>query len=160
MEGPLADRTGPCGLPGRGAHDPPDPPSLGLALETAQVRAGAARSGLREKRAVMERAGVVLAAGGEVWVGDETTLREFPPLRAAWSRRGQQAEVVISGRNARRMSRSWVLLRPPILRQRCRGEGAPCIATGERPALTAPPPPQTGTWRITGYRRSSTTTIG
>ena len=45
-----------------------------------------------------------MAAGGEVWVGDETTLREFPPLRAAWSRRGQQAKVVLSGRNARRVS--------------------------------------------------------
>jgi transposase len=41
-------------------------------------------------------------AGGEVWVGDETALREFPPLRAGWARRGQQAVVVISGRNARR----------------------------------------------------------
>jgi transposase len=44
----------------------------------------------------------MLAAGGEIWVGDETALREFPPLRAAWSQRGQQAVVVISGRNARR----------------------------------------------------------
>ena len=43
------------------------------------------------------------AAGGEVWVGDETAVREFPPLRAAWARRGQQAEVVITGRNARRV---------------------------------------------------------
>ena len=45
----------------------------------------------------------VLAAGGEVWFADETTLREFPPLRAGWARRGQQATVVISGRNARRV---------------------------------------------------------
>lgn len=45
----------------------------------------------------------MLAAGGEVWVGDETTLREFPPLRAAWARRGEQAVVAISGRNARRV---------------------------------------------------------
>lgn len=44
----------------------------------------------------------MLAAGGEVWVGDETALREFPPLRAAWSRRGEQAAVTVSGRNARR----------------------------------------------------------
>ena len=44
-----------------------------------------------------------MAAGGEVWFGDETTLREFPPLRAAWARRGQQQIVVISGRNARRV---------------------------------------------------------
>ena len=44
----------------------------------------------------------MLAAGGEVWVGDETALREFPPLRAGWSKRGQPARVVISGRNTRR----------------------------------------------------------
>jgi transposase len=44
----------------------------------------------------------VLAAGGEVWVADETALREFPPLRAGWSRRGEPATVIISGRNARR----------------------------------------------------------
>ncbi len=43
----------------------------------------------------------VLAAGGEVWVADETALREFPPLRAGWSRRGEPAKVTISGRNAR-----------------------------------------------------------
>ena len=44
-----------------------------------------------------------MAAGGEVWVGDETTVREFPPLRAGWSKRGEQAAVVISGRNAQRV---------------------------------------------------------
>jgi len=44
----------------------------------------------------------VLAAGGEVWVADETALREFPPLRAGWSRCGEPARVVISGRNKRR----------------------------------------------------------
>ncbi len=44
----------------------------------------------------------MLAAGGEVWVADETALREFPPLRAAWSHLGTPANVVISGRNARR----------------------------------------------------------
>jgi transposase len=42
------------------------------------------------------------ARGGEVWVADETALREFPPLRAAWSRRGVPATVLISGRNGRR----------------------------------------------------------
>jgi len=51
---------------------------------------------------VIERARATLAAGGEVWVGDETALREFPPLRAGWARRGEQAAVTISGRNARR----------------------------------------------------------
>lgn len=36
-------------------------------------------------------------------MGDETTLREYPPLRAGWSKRGEQAVVTISGRNARRV---------------------------------------------------------
>lgn len=44
----------------------------------------------------------MLVAGGEVWVADETALREFPPLRAGWSMRGQPAIVTISGRNRRR----------------------------------------------------------
>ncbi len=35
----------------------------------------------------------MLAAGGEVWVADETALREFPPLRAGWSKRGEPARV-------------------------------------------------------------------
>lgn len=35
-----------------------------------------------------------------MWFGDETTLREFPPLRASWAKRGEQREVVISGHNA------------------------------------------------------------
>jgi transposase len=52
---------------------------------------------------VAERARLTRAAGGEVWVADETGLREFPPLRAAWSRSGEQAVVVVSGRNARRV---------------------------------------------------------
>ena len=44
-----------------------------------------------------------MAEGGELWFGDETTLREFPPLRAAWARRGEQQLVVVSGRNSRRV---------------------------------------------------------
>jgi transposase len=51
---------------------------------------------------VIAQAVAVLAAGGEVWVGDETALREFPPLRAGWRRRGEAAMVTISGRNKRR----------------------------------------------------------
>jgi hypothetical protein len=34
---------------------------------------------------------------------DETILRLFPPLRFAWAFRGEQAEVRISGRNAKRV---------------------------------------------------------
>ena len=52
---------------------------------------------------MIAQAQAVLAAGGEVWVGDETAVREFPPLRASWSKRGAQATVLISGRNARRV---------------------------------------------------------
>lgn len=50
----------------------------------------------------MTQAAAMLAAGGEIWVADETALREFPPLRAGWSRRGEPATVLISGRNGRR----------------------------------------------------------
>lgn len=45
----------------------------------------------------------MVEAGGEVWFDDETTLREFPPRRAAWARRGTQAVVVVSGRTRRRV---------------------------------------------------------
>ena len=43
-----------------------------------------------------------LPAGGRLLVLDETTLRHLPPLRAAWALRGKQAQVRISGTNARR----------------------------------------------------------
>ena len=51
---------------------------------------------------MIAQAAQVLAAGGEVWVGDETALREFPPLLAAWAQQGEPTNVVISGRNGRR----------------------------------------------------------
>lgn len=62
-----------------------------------------------------------LECGGEVWVGDETTVREYPPLRAGWSKRGVPADVVISGRNAQRVI-----------------HGALNAATGEFVALAQP----------------------
>jgi hypothetical protein len=51
---------------------------------------------------VIAAAEAMLAAGGAVWVADETGLREFPPLRAGWSKQGEPATVLISGRNKRR----------------------------------------------------------
>jgi transposase len=51
---------------------------------------------------VIAQAQAMLAAGGEVWVADETARREFPPLRAGWRKRGAPAVVLISGRNTRR----------------------------------------------------------
>jgi transposase len=50
----------------------------------------------------MAQAAAMRAGGGEVWVADETALREFPPLRAGWSKCGQPVPVLISGRNTRR----------------------------------------------------------
>lgn len=51
----------------------------------------------------MEQLSQVLADGGEIGMGDETTLREFPPLRASWAKRGEQGHVVVSGRNPSRI---------------------------------------------------------
>ena len=42
---------------------------------------------------------------------DETILRLFPVLRRAWSLRGQQAEVLITGRNAKRVLFATINLR-------------------------------------------------
>lgn len=72
----------------------------------------------------------VLAAGGQVWAGDESTLREFPPLRAAWARVGQQVEVTISGRNARRVLHGLlnVLTGERVCLARERGRGEDCAA--------------------------------
>jgi transposase len=52
-----------------------------------------------------------LPAPGRLLALDETTLRHLPPLRAAWALRGQQAEVPISGQNARRTLFATVDLR-------------------------------------------------
>jgi transposase len=51
---------------------------------------------------VIAAARVVLDAGGEVWFADETALREVPPWRAGWSKRGPPATGLSSGRNGRR----------------------------------------------------------
>ncbi len=77
---------------------------------------------------MVEQARAILSQGGEVWVGDETGLREFPPLRAAWAPRGRQAEVVISGRNARRVLHGALNIATGelvcVARERGRGEDA------------------------------------
>ena len=41
--------------------------------------------------------------GAVILFEDETTLRWFPPLRGMWARRGEQARVPITGRNAKRV---------------------------------------------------------
>ena len=73
-----------------------------------------------------------------MWAGDETTRREFPPLRAAWAKRGQQATVLISGRNARRVIHGMVNVASGevvrLVRERGRGEDVAIAvqALGER----------------------------
>ena len=41
-------------------------------------------------------------AQARIFLFDETALRLWPPLRAAWARVGQQARVPVSGRNDQR----------------------------------------------------------
>ena len=56
---------------------------------------------------------------------DETLLRQFPPLRSAWAPRGEQAQVPITGENARRVlfgalnprTGHRVVLQRPTMRQ-------------------------------------------
>jgi transposase len=75
---------------------------------------------------VITRAQAMLEAGGEVWVADETALREFPPLRASWSQRGTPAVVLISGKNTRRTILGALNVRSgelvTLVRERCRTE--------------------------------------
>ena len=52
-----------------------------------------------------------MPAGSVLLMEDETILRLFPVLRRAWSLRGQQAEVAITGRNAKRVLFATINLR-------------------------------------------------
>lgn len=99
-----------------------------------------------------EQAGTTVAAGGEVWFGDETTRRAYPPLRAAWAKRGEPANVVISGRNARRVLHSalnavtgqFVPLIRPLIRERSRQEDG--LAFVEALGQVRPDVPQRLIW--------------
>ncbi len=62
---------------------------------------GRIRSGRKKKVALVERLRA-LPKTTVVLFEDETLLREFPPLRAAWAKQGEQAVVEITGTNARR----------------------------------------------------------
>ncbi|MFL5279938.1 MAG: transposase [Rhodopila sp.] len=74
----------------------------------------------------MAQAVAMLAAGGEIGVADETAWREFPPLRAGWSKRGVPAIVTSSGRNGRRTLLGALNVRSGevvhTVRERCRPE--------------------------------------
>jgi transposase len=101
-----------------------------------------------------------------VWFGDETTLREFPPLRAGWAKVGQQATVVISGRNARRVIVGALNVLTGkvvrVVRERSRGEDvAAGLAAFAEPAPDVPrllvwdnaPPHQTAVARRAAAER-------
>jgi transposase len=83
-----------------------------------------------------------------VWVGDESALREFPPLRAAWARRGEQAAVVISGRNARRVVHGMLNVASGevvhLIRER--GRGPDCAAALEALGRRRPDIPKLLVW--------------
>ena len=70
----------------------------GSGRATTWSRTPSARKKRRIRRQIraLPRRSVVLAQ-------DETDLLLFPPLRAAWSKRGEVARVWLSGRNARRV---------------------------------------------------------
>ena len=72
----------------------------------------------------------MVAVGGEVWFGDETTLRKFPPLRSTCAQRGAQAVVVVSVRNSRRVVHGGLNAAigelVTLIRKRCRQDD--CLA--------------------------------
>jgi len=57
----------------------------------------------REKKRAIRRRLRALPARSAKLAEDETDLRLFPPLRAGWARRGEEAPVPISGGNAKRV---------------------------------------------------------
>jgi transposase len=97
---------------------------------------------------VAAQAGALTRAGGEVWFGDETTLREYPPLRATWAKRGHPANVVLSGRNARRVIHGALNAATgelvQLVRERSRQDD--CLAFVERLAQTRPDVPKLLIW--------------
>src|SRR5579875_1275196 len=101
-----------------------------------------------EKKSGAEHAAAMVAAGGEVWFGDETTVREFPPLRAAWARCGQQQIVVLSGRNSRRVAHGALNVATgdlvTLVRERSRQDD--CVAFLEALAQVHPAVPKLFVW--------------
>ena len=76
---------------------------LGLAMETSPVclhdqgpKSGPEKRGLVRRLKRMPARAVMLFS-------DATILRWFPPLRYAWAFRGEQAQVKITGQNAKRV---------------------------------------------------------
>lgn len=83
-----------------------------------------------------------------MWFGDETTLREYPPLRAAWAKRGEPANVVLSGRNGRRVVHGALNAASGELVQliRERGRQDDCLAFVEALGQLRPDVPKLLVW--------------
>jgi transposase len=81
-------------------------------------------------------------------MGDETTLREFPPLRCAWARCGQQQVVLISGRNGPRVLHGALNVQTGelvrLVRERSRTED--CLAFVETLGKLRPEVPKLLIW--------------
>src|SRR3954465_11806372 len=72
--------------------------TYGSGRATIWTRTRSARKKRRIRRQIR-----ALPARSVVLAEDETDLLLFPPLRAAWSPRGQPKEVLLCGRNGRRV---------------------------------------------------------
>ncbi len=66
---------------------------------------------LRAEKGAIVRQLKLMPAGAVLLMEDETLLRLFPVLRRAWSLRGEQAKVPVTGRNAKRVLFATINLR-------------------------------------------------
>jgi len=90
-------------MPGVRTHAAPALGAVWLVLEApALCLSGAGAAYRSEKRGIARRLSR-RQPGDVVLFIDWTLVRLFPPLRAAWSRRGEQALVPITGQNAKRV---------------------------------------------------------
>src|SRR3954471_9739099 len=92
-----------------------------LCLSPARSAGGAEKGAMIRRLKRLEPGDVLLCI-------DATRLRLFPPLRSTWARRGEQALVPVTGRNAKRVLFGAINVRTGhrIVVQR-RGEGAPDV---------------------------------
>lgn len=75
--------------------------AFGLRLETVSLHAESSSTAVKQQR--IRNAVNDLPAGTAVLFEDETEVTLIPPLRAGWTKKGEPAEVTISGGNAKRM---------------------------------------------------------
>src|SRR3954464_146603 len=84
-------------------HAAAAPARGGAILEAAALYLLQQGPALRPEKGAIVRRLRRIEPGAVILFEDETTLRWFPPLRGMWARRGEQAEVRITGQNAKRV---------------------------------------------------------